>query len=123
MPGDIHYDFFVSYASANNHEGWVDAFVRELVAEHKRFTGGRELTYFLDRHCVQDFSHWHAEIFNKGLTKSRFFLAFLSPNYFASDICRREWRAWIEQEIAMHILSAGSAPIYFVEVPGFLSKP
>lgn len=120
---EIQYDFFVSYASADNREGWVDAFVRELLAAHKRFTGGRELTYFLDRNNIQQLSHWHVEIFNKGLVRSRFFLAFLSPNYFASEICRREWKAWIDQEISLHILTAGAAPIYFVEVPDFLSKP
>ncbi len=123
MRKDIAYDFFVSYASADNREVWVDAFVKELVAEHERFTGGRTLAYFLDRDNIGDFAHWHAEIFNKGLVRSRFFLAFLSPSYFASEICRREWKAWIDQEISLHILAAGSAPIYFVEVPGFLSKP
>ena len=48
MPIDVQRDFFVSYASADNREGWVDGFVRELVGEHNRFTGGRELTCFLD---------------------------------------------------------------------------
>jgi len=95
MPRDIEYDFFVSYASADNREGWVDVIVNEVTAEHARFTGGRPLTYFLDRQCIDNLSHWHAEIFNKGLARSRFFLAFLSPNYFASEICRKEWRAWI----------------------------
>jgi tetratricopeptide (TPR) repeat protein len=47
-------------------------------------------------------------------------VAFISPNYFASDWCRREWRAWIDTEIAKHILSAGTAAIYIVEVPGLL---
>ncbi len=123
MPRDIEYDFFVSYASADNRAGWVDAVVNELVAEHARFTGGRKATFFLDRADIRHLSHWHAEIFNKGLARSRFFLAFLSPNYFASEVCRKEWRAWIEQEISLHILTGGAAPIYFVEVPGFLSKP
>ncbi len=123
MPRDIEYDFFVSYASADNREGWVDTVVNELVAEHARFTGGRVLKPFLDRADIRHLSHWHAEIFNKGLARSRFFLAFLSPNYFASEVCRKEWRAWIEQEISLHILTGGAAPIYFVEVPGFLSKP
>jgi len=123
MARDIAYDFFVSYAGADNRTGWVDGFVAALVAEHARFTGGRTLTYFLDRNDIGDFAHWHAEIFGKGLARSRFFLAFLSPNYFASEICRREWKAWIDQEISLHILTEGSAPVYFVEVPGFLSKP
>jgi len=47
----------------------------------------------------------------------------LSPNYFASEVCRKEWKAWIDQEIARHILTSGSAPIYIIEVPGLVSKP
>ncbi len=117
------YDFFVSYASADNRDGWVDAFVAAFVEEHRRFSGGRTLTYFLDRDRIPHFSHWHAEIFAKGIARSRFFLAFLSPNYLASDVCRREWRAWVEQEIALHILAEGASPIYFVEVPGLYGKP
>ncbi len=123
MPVDVPYDFFVSYANADNREGWIDNFVAALLEEHRQFTGGRKLTYFLDRNDIHGLSHWHAEIFNKGLTRARFFLAFLSPNYFASEVCRREWKAWIEQEISLHILADGAAPIYFVEVPGFVSKP
>jgi tetratricopeptide (TPR) repeat protein len=122
MPPRIDYDFFVSYASADNRTGWVDQFVTTLVAEHQQLTG-RTLTYFLDRNDIQNFAHWHSEIFNKGLTRALFFLCFLSPNYLASEICRREWKAWIDQEIALHILASGSAPIYCVEVPGFVSKP
>lgn len=120
---DDKYDFFVSYARADNTQGWVEEFVAALVEEHRQFTGGRELRYFFDRQDIANFSSWETEIFQKGLTRSRLFLAFLSPRYFASEICRREWKAWIDQEIARHILTAGAAPIYFVEVPGFVSKP
>jgi hypothetical protein len=54
------------------------------------------------------------------LTRSRLFLAFLSPNYFGSPWCRREWRTWIDTEIAKHILAGGAAPSYIVEVPGLV---
>ncbi len=117
------YDFFVSYARADNVGGWVERFVDALLDEHRIFTGGRTLCPFFDRTDIHNFAHWETEIFNKGLTRSRLFLAFLSPAYFASEVCRREWKAWIDQEIARHILTAGAAPIYFVEVPGFVSKP
>lgn len=117
------YDFFVSYASADNRDGWVDQFVAAFLDEQRRFSGGRTLTYFLDRDRIPHFAHWHTEIFAKGIARSRFFLAFLSPNYLASEVCRREWRAWVEQEIALHILSEGASPVYFVEVPGLFGKP
>jgi hypothetical protein len=42
------FDFFVSYARADDGDGWVTAFVEELVLEHQRFSGGRVLTHFFD---------------------------------------------------------------------------
>ena len=115
------YDLFVSYARADNSRGWISRFVDELLIEHREFTGGRELTYFFDNNDIRSFDDWRIQIYSK-LAASRLFLAFLSPSYFASEWCRREWRAWIETEIAKHILSSGAAPIYFVEVPGFVGK-
>jgi hypothetical protein len=117
------YDFFVSYARADNRDGWITAFLAALDDEHRRFSGGRTLTCFFDQHDISSLSDWQEQIFNKGLAKSRLFVAFLSPAYFASEWCRREWKAWIDLEIAQHILTAGAAPIYIVEVPGFVSQP
>src|SRR5262249_28392450 len=91
--------------------------------EHRLFTGGRTLRYFFDRQDISNFSDWESRTIHQGLNRSRLFLAFLSPRYFASEVCHREWKAWIDQEISRHILTAGAAPIYFVEVPGFISKP
>ncbi len=124
MPRDPDlYDFFVSYARSDNQQGWIEQFIHALLNEHRQFTGGRELTYFFDKERIPNLSYWETEIFNKGIAWSRLFLAFLSPSYFASEVCRREWKAWIDQEIAKHILTEGAAPIYIVEVPGFISKP
>jgi tetratricopeptide (TPR) repeat protein len=122
MPRDPdRFDFFVSYARADNREGWITAFVEHLLAEHNKFTGRHELTYFFDKHNIHSFDDWQHSL-SDGLQHSRLFLAFISPNYFASEWCRREWWTWIDLEIAKHILSSGAAPIYFVEVPGFVGK-
>jgi tetratricopeptide (TPR) repeat protein len=123
MPRDPDkYDLFVSYARADNGQGWVTGFVEALLEAHRKFSGGRSLTYFLDKHAIHSLDDWQQSIFNEGLAKSRLFLAFVSPSYLASEWCRREWKAWIDLEIAKHILASGAAPIYFVEVPGFLAK-
>jgi hypothetical protein len=117
------FDFFVSYAHDDNKEGWITRFLDELMAEHAKFTPGRPaLKPFFDKQDIRSLDDWQSRIFNEGLAKSRLFVAFISPNYFASEWCRREWKAWIVIEIAKHILSAGAAPIYFVEVPGFVGK-
>jgi hypothetical protein len=112
------YDFFVSYARKDNVGGWITAFLEALLAEHRRFSGGRSLVPFFDKSDIRGLDDWRQRIFNDGLAKSRLFLAFISPNYFAREWCRREWRAWIDTEIAKHILSNGAAAIYIVEVPG-----
>ena len=116
-----HYDFFVSYAREDNKNGWITGFVEELVAEHKTFSGGRTLTYFFDKADIHHFDDWQSRI-HHSLSHSRLFLAFISPSYFASEWCRREWKGWIDTEIATHILSSGAAPIYLIEVPGFVGK-
>jgi tetratricopeptide (TPR) repeat protein len=122
VPRDAdQYDFFVSYARADNAGGWIGGFVEELLAEHRRFTGGRTLTPFFDKTDIRSLDDWQHRL-HDGLAHSRLFLAFISPSYFASEWCRREWRAWIDTEIAKHILAGGVAPIYIVEVPGLVGR-
>ena len=115
------FDFFVSYARSDNTNGWITKFVKELLAEHKRFATGRTLNPFFDQHAITTGADWQLYLAH-GIAHSRLFLAFLSPNYFASEWCRKEWRAWMDAEIAQHILTAGVRPIYIVEVPGLTGK-
>jgi hypothetical protein len=127
MNDSDQFDFFVSYAHDDNQHdddvgGWITQFLKELLAEHATFAPGRPLTYFFDTQSIRSLDDWQHRIFNEGIAKSRLFVAFISPNYFASPWCRREWKAWIDTEIAKHILSAGAAPIYLVEIPGFVGK-
>ena len=118
MPQDTdQYDFFVSYARKDNETGWITSFVEALLAEHKTFTAGRALKPFFDEHAITTGADWQLYLAH-GIAHSRMFLAFLSPNYFASEWCRKEWRAWMDAEIAQHILTAGVRPIYIIEVPG-----
>jgi hypothetical protein len=59
MPRDAdQYDFFVSYARADNAGGWISGFVEELLAEHRRFTGGRTLTPFFDKTEIRSLDDW-----------------------------------------------------------------
>jgi hypothetical protein len=97
--GSDQFDFFVSYARKDNETGWITRFVEELLAEHRKFAKNdptRELKPFFDKQAIHSFDDWQHRIFNEGLAKSRLFLAFISPHYFASEWCRREWRAWID---------------------------
>lgn len=115
------FDFFVSYARKDNEGGWITQFLTDLQEEHRKFTGGREFRFFFDQNDIQSLDDWRHSIHEK-LARSRLLVAFVSPSYFASEWCRREWRAWIDIEIAKHILSDGAAPVYIVEVPWFAAS-
>ncbi len=119
-PRDIadsdRYDFFVSYARADNTAGWISRFIEALQEEQRRFTGDRQFSVFFDTEEIHSLDDWRMRI-HESLAASRLMVAFISPGYFASEWCRREWRTWIDVEIAKHVLSDGAAPIYIVEVP------
>ncbi len=123
MPGDSDIrDVFISYARADNDaragrsEGWITDFVATLQAEHKAATG-RELTCFFDQEAIESGHDWEHRI-HHGVASASAFIAFISPNYFASPWCRKEWRSWIDTEIAKHVFSEAAEPIYIVPVPG-----
>ena len=59
---------------------------------------------------------WRLRI-HECLSRSRVFLAFVSPTYLFRPWCLREWQLWAEREIALQILSRGVLPIVVVEVP------
>ncbi|HEY3862613.1 MAG TPA: tetratricopeptide repeat protein [Verrucomicrobiae bacterium] len=117
--GAAQRDFFVSYAHADNGHQWITRFLQELKDEHRVFTSGRELDYFFDDGSIPHGADWKITLADE-IAHSRLFMAFLSPNYFASPECRSEWRLWIGAEISRHILAAGIRPIYIVEVPGLM---
>lgn len=89
------YDFFVSYARADNTTGWITRFIEALQKEQRRFTGGREFRVFFDTSDIRSLDDWRHRI-QESLADSRLLVAFISPNYFAGEWCRREWRTWID---------------------------
>jgi len=111
------YDFFVSYARADNATQWITRFVDGILAEHNAFSG-RKLTPYFDKSEIETGHDWPSNI-RQAIADSRVFLAFVSPRYFASEWCRKEWRTWIDAEIAKHVFSDGAVPVYIVKVPGF----
>jgi len=98
------YDFFVSYARADNNSGWITGFLDELEARHEEFFPGRKLEKFFDTEAIGAGKDWAHTLYH-GVAQSRLFLAFVSPRYLASEWCQREWRAWMDTEIAKHILT------------------
>lgn len=115
-PVSAEFDFFVSYARRDNADGWISSFIEALQVEHGAYSGGRAFNIFFDKQEIRSLDDWRLRIFD-ALAASRLFVAFISPAYLSSEWCRREWRTWIDVEIAKHVLSDGAALIYIVEVP------
>ena len=110
------YDLFVSYAHRDNARGQVRD-LRDVVAADFHKFAGRDLRIFFDECDIPSMADWEKRI-AQGLRESRLFLAVLSPSYFASPYCRREWEEYVRYEAMRQCLGEGVAPIYFVELPG-----
>jgi len=117
----MRYDLFISYAHADDHDGFVSQFMEKLCEEHRKFTG-RDLQLFFDRQELHGMDDWQSRILT-GLRDARLFVAFVSPGYLASAYCRKEFAWWAQHEMHRFVLREGVAPIYIVEVPGLYEAP
>ena len=119
----FRYDLFVSYARKDNEPsvpgqpGWITAFLAELQRTHRQFTP-EDLAIFFDKDDIRVAQDWELRI-KSALRDSNLLLACLSPNYFASEWCRREWELYTQHEQDRALSGEGINPIYFIEAPGF----
>jgi tetratricopeptide (TPR) repeat protein len=114
------YDVFISYAHQDNHgphQGWVKQLVLAIRELHARFTP-RPLEVFLDLEEIRTADDWEHRIL-RGLRLARLMVAVLSPAYFNSDYCRREWEIYCDHEAERAMRGQGIAPIYIVKAPDF----
>jgi hypothetical protein len=56
------YDLFVSYAHADDHDGWVCALVESTKAEHATFVSA-PLAIFFDREEIRTMDDWEHRIY------------------------------------------------------------
>ena len=112
-------DLFVSYAHADNGDGWLTHFVTAIKEDFHAFSK-RPLRVFFDLHAIRNMQDWELRIL-KGLKEAKVMLAVLSPAYIASPYCQKEWRIFVEHEIARAMLHEGGiANLYYITVPGVL---
>jgi tetratricopeptide (TPR) repeat protein len=114
------YDLFISYAHLDNARHQVRE-LRDAILEDFEGFAGRSLKIFFDEEDIPGMSAWESRI-ARGLRESRLFLAVLSPNYFDSEYCRKEWDEYIRYEAMRQCLGEGVAPVYFIELPGLESN-
>jgi len=84
------YDLFVSYAHSDNADGLVTELVRIVAEQHQAFSPSEPLKVFFDSDSIRAGADWEKEI-RTGLRQSKIMLAVVSPAYFESEWCRKEW--------------------------------
>ncbi len=120
MPYD--YDYFISYAHADNipendKSGFVDEFVEKLKndsEDHQKMFGG-EIKVFFDKSEIHNMSDWDNRI-RSALASSRFLIVLLSPGYFKSEYCAREFDWWMKHEMHRRLLVEGTTPMIIVDL-------
>ncbi len=118
------FDLFVSYAHSDDrgeNSGKVAAIVDAIKAEYAR-TIGAPLSVFFDTEAILAMDDWEARILT-GLRQSKMMVAVLSPAYFASEYCRKEWEIYVETELAHALPGEGIKPIYAIKHPAFEADP
>ena len=118
------YDIFVSFAHASGQvddSEKVSVLVKAIEVEYEREIGDRLRVYQSDR-TVQSIQDWEATDL-PALRQSRLMLAVLSPAYFATAACRREWEHYLEGELAQAVPEEGIILIYAARYPAFEADP
>ena len=117
--GEEDFDLFVSYAHADDHDGWVTALVEVIRQQHAPILL-RPLRVFFDCESIQTMDDWRRRIL-VGLKAAKVMVAIVSPTYFNSHWCRLEWQVYLEHEQSLLTPTDGLAPIY-IHPPPVLTK-
>src|SRR5262249_17197757 len=109
----MRYRFFFSYAretykaSQNNVENWIDQFFDDLTRQVALLTGERiEDIAYRDVNRLRMSDEWAPELI-EGMQESAVLVSVLSPHYFKSLACGREFGLFCER-LARSANAAGS---------------
>jgi hypothetical protein len=86
----------VSYAYPDNKGFLVNQFVDHL-GQELQVQFGREIKVIWDEHRLRPDSKW-SEGAEKWLQTASFLVPVLSPSYFGSDVCRKDFEVFLERE-------------------------
>ncbi|MDG4831527.1 TIR-like protein FxsC [Solwaraspora sp. WMMD1047] len=119
LGGHVHY-FFLSYARGDEDE-LVQRFFEDLSTEVRLLAGlpRHEIVGFLDR-TIQVGERWPRQL-SEALATCRSFLALMTPRYFQSRACGREWHAFADRtaryESVAGVDSSLLKPLMWVPTP------
>ena len=115
------FDLFVSYAHKDDrgeHAGKVTALVEAILARHADAFPNDPLSIFFDTEAIVTGAYWKEKIL-AGLEQSAVMVAILSPEYFKSEWCRREWETFTQLELQRTYPGEAISPIYVLQHPDF----
>lgn len=96
-PSQWHYDIYVSYSYQSSAlTRWIDVFIDSLSA-YLALELPAPPRIFLDRERLDPNSVF-SEALSETMSRSKLLLAFLTPSYFASEWCHREWDTFERRE-------------------------
>lgn len=115
---DADFDLFVSYGQSDNKDGSVTALIESIQKAHERFVPTKPLKIFFDLWGIRNSDEWDRRI-HRGLIESKAMLAVLSPSYFNSEWCRREYDTFVEQQRRKVYPGEPIHAIYIIAHPDF----
>jgi tetratricopeptide (TPR) repeat protein len=121
MKSPTSHDLFVSYAHKDNDHGQVTALIEAIKREYTAFTK-EPLREFFDDRDIKDGADWEARIAT-ALAESKVLLAVLSPEYFTSKWCRKEFERFRDIEYARLFPGEPIQSIYIAVHPDFEHEP
>jgi len=113
-------DIFVSYARADNEDGWINGFLKNLQDQHARYSP-IPLRFFFDVTDIRVMQDWRLRVLS-AVTSCHVMIAFVSSNYFNSEWCRMEWEEFVRTEVAFGTSGGAIAPIYITTTQDLDSK-
>lgn len=105
---------FLSYTRFDDeHDGGRISLLRATLEGEIRAQTGEQVTIFQDRNDVLWGQNWEARI-DLGIDSSTFLIPVITPNFFRSPFCRKEFLRFLERE---KILGRADLifPIYYIE--------
>ena len=108
----LEYDVFLSYARADDVDGWVSG-LRDAVYDDFREFSSEPFRIFFDTTEIRGRQDWELRL-RQGLRSSRVLLVCLSPSYLRSVYCRWEWEEFAR--LAARRIGGGDpvTGVYFV---------
>ena len=91
------YDVFISYKTGKIFGRWVIEVFYDFFKEYLEQSLGRQSKIFLDQSEINDGDSWPARI-KRAIAKSKCLVAVLSPLYFQSEWCKKEFSAILYRE-------------------------